>query len=113
MANYPDWSKFTPEYAAAALPGLIDAAEAAVRAVEADPSTGYEDFVWKLDDATRELWQHWGRVCHMLGVMNSEAWRKVEEDFQPKLVEFSLRVSQSPAIYARSKAVRAALEATR
>ena len=75
MANYPDWSKFTPESVAAELPGLIDAAEAAVKAVEADSSTDYESFVWKLDDATRELWHVWGRVCHMLGVMNSDAWR--------------------------------------
>ena len=110
MANYPDWSKFTPESVTAELPGLIEAAEAAVKAVEADSSTDYESFVWKLDDATRELWHVWGRVCHMLGVMNSDAWRKVEETFQPKLVEFSLRVSQSPALYARSKAVYAALE---
>ena len=110
MTTFPDWSKFTPEAASAALPGLIEAAEAAVKSVEADTSTDYESLVWKLGDATRELWHTWGRVCHMLGVMNSDAWRKVEETFQPKLVEFSLRVSQSPALYAREKAVYAALE---
>ena len=111
MAKYPDWSSFTPEAATEALPKLIEEAEVAVKAVETDKSTDYERLVWALDDATRELWRTWGRVCHMLGVMNSDAWRKVEETFQPKLVEFSLRVSQSPAIYARAKAVYAALEA--
>jgi len=111
MTTYPDWSTFTPEATTAALPRLIEGAEAAVKAVEADSSTDYESLVWRLGDATRELWQTWGRVCHMLGVMNSDAWRKVEETFQPKLVEFSLRVSQSPALYARAKAVCAALKA--
>ena len=110
MSEYPDWSSFTPEAAAEMLPSLMEKAEAAVKAIEADKSTLYEDFVWKLDDAVRELWSVWGRVCHMLGVMNSDAWRKVEETFQPKLVEFSLRVSQSPELYAKSKAVRAALD---
>ena len=111
MTIYPDWGKFTPEAVSEALPGLIDAAEAAVKDVEADASTDYESLVWKLGDATRELWQTWGRVCHMLGVMNSDAWRKLEETFQPRLVEFALRVSQSPALYAREKAVYAALKA--
>ena len=110
MERFPDWSTFTPEAVTGALPGLIEAAEAAVKAVEADTSTDYEALVWRLDDATRELWHTWGMVCHMLGVMNSDAWRKVERDFQPKLVEFSLRVSQSPAIYARAKSVYEALK---
>ena len=113
MANavkFPDWDKFTPEFATAELTRLLEVSEASVKDVEASKDTSYEDFVWKLDDATRDLWHTWGAVAHMLGVMNSDAWRKVEETFQPKLVEFSLRVSQSPALYARSKAVYAALE---
>ncbi len=109
MNKYPDWGVFTPEFAAAGLQRLLVSSEAAVSAVETGAGTGYEDFVWALDDATRELWRTWGRVAHMLGVMNSPEWRKLEEEFQPKLVEFSLRVSQSRAIYERAKAVRAAL----
>ena len=108
-ARFPDWAAFTPGFAAKELERLLAEAEAAVAAVEADRRTGYEQFVWPLDDATRELWRVWGRVAHMLGVMNSAEWRKVEEDFQPRIVEFSLRVSQSKAIYERAKAVRAAL----
>ena len=99
--DFPDWAGFTPEFAAAELPRLLEEAEKAVAEVEAQRSGGdaasprYEDFVWPLDDATRGLWRCWGMVAHMLGVMNSEAWRKVEEDWQPKIVAFSLRVSQS------------------
>ena len=97
--DFPDWTGFTPEFAAAELPRLIDEAEKAVSAIEqAEPKT-YEDFVWPLDDATRGLWRCWGMVAHMLGVMNSEKWRKVEEDWQPKIVAFSLRVSQSKRLY--------------
>ena len=105
---FPDWAAFTPEYAAAELSRLLETSEAAVAAVERGTKTTYEDFMWKLDDATRDLWRVWGRVAHMLGVMNSDAWRKIEDDFQPKMVAFSLRVSQSSALYRRAKAVRAA-----
>jgi len=108
-AKFPEWEKFTPEFAASELARLLEESEKAVQDVENSTDTSYESFVWKLDDATRSLWRTWGFVAHMLGVMNSDAWRKVEEDFQPRIVAFSLRVSQSPAIYGRAKAVRAAI----
>ena len=102
---FPDWAGFTPEFAAAELPRYLEEAEKAVAAIEtAEPKT-YEEFVWPLDDATRGLWLCWGMVAHMLGVMNSEAWRKVEEDWQPKIVAFSLRVSQSKRLYETAKSI--------
>ena len=97
--SFPDWKDFTPEFAAAELPRLLDESEKSVAAIEAAEPKAYEDFVWPLDDATRGLWRCWGMVAHMLGVMNSEAWRKVEEEWQPKIVAFSLRVSQSKKLY--------------
>ena len=103
--GFPDWAGFTPEFAAAELPRLLDEAEKAVAAIEAAEPETYEDFVWKLDDATRELWHRWGMVGHMLGVMNSDAWRKLEEAWQPKLVAFSLRVGQSKRLYEMAKSL--------
>ena len=97
--SFPDWKDFTPEFAAEELPRLLDESEKSVAAIEAAEPKAYEDFVWPLDDATRGLWRCWGMVAHMLGVMNSEAWRKVEEEWQPKIVAFSLRVSQSKKLY--------------
>ena len=101
--DFPDWMGFTPEFAAVELPRLIDGAEKAVAAIEAAEPKDYEDFVWTLDDATRDLWRCWGMVAHMLGTMNSEKWRKVEEEWQPKIVAFSLRVSQSKRLYELAK----------
>ena len=109
--TFPDWAGFTPEFVAAELPRLLVEAEQSVRTVESLTSGGdaasplYEEFVWALDDATRGLWRCWGMVAHMLGVMNSEAWRKVEEDWQPKIVAFGLRVSQSKRLYEIAKSL--------
>jgi len=100
---FPDWGKVTPEFVSVALPKLLEESERAVSAVEASNPVRYEDFVWALDDATRELWHTWGWLSHMLGVMNSEAWRKVEEEWQPKIVAFSLRVGQSARLYDLAK----------
>ena len=105
--DFPDWAGFTPERASAELPRLLEAAERQVAVLEAAAPASFEDFVWRLDDATRELWQCWGRVGHLLGTMNSEAWRKIEETFQPRVVMFSLRVGQSRRLYELAKGVLA------
>lgn len=101
--DFPNWGEATPENIAAKLPRLLVEAQAAVAALEARPNLTYEELVWALDDATRELWQTWGMLGHLLGVANTPALRKVEEDFQPQIVAFSLRVGQSPQIYQAAK----------
>lgn len=107
-SEFPDWGALTPESATADLPRLLAAAERAVAGIEAANPTTYETLVWALDDATRDLWRLWGRVCHLLSVMNSEAWRRVEEAFQPQVVAFSLRVGQSRPLYEAAKRLSAA-----
>ena len=104
---FPDWAAFTPEKAAADLPRLLAEAETAVAAVEASDPATFEELEWKLNDAVRPLWDVWGMVGHMTSVMNSDAWRKVEEDFQPQIVTFSLRVAQSKRLYELEKNVLA------
>ena len=110
MASFPDWGRFTPERAAAELPRLLSEADAAVAALEASAPTTYEGLVWALDDATRDLYRTWGQVGHLTSVMNSDAWRKVEEDFQPQVVAFSLRVGQSQPLYRAAKEILAHTE---
>ena len=105
--DFPHWNEFTPEKVQHDLPRLLSAAERDVAALEAAQPKTYEDFVWALNRATRELWQTWGCVAHMLGVMNSEAWRAIEADWQPKVVAFSLRVSQSKRLYEIARNLRA------
>ena len=111
-AGFPNWTTFTPEKAATDLPRLLSQAEAGVAALEQSGPADYESLVDALDDATRELYRAWGMVGHMTSVMNSDAWRKVEEGFQPQIVAFSLRVGQSRPLYDAAKALLAARTAT-
>lgn len=94
-----DWSGFTTQVATLRLSQLLEQSERSVAKIETAQPRTYEDFVWALDDATRELWRVWGAVGHMIGVMNSQEWRKVQEDFQPRMVAFSLRIGQSKSLY--------------
>lgn len=107
--EFPNWADTTPESVERDLTRLLNESEKAVAAIESAQPRIYEDLVWKLDDATRELWHCWSIVGHMLGVMNSDAWRKLEESFQPRIVSFALRVSQSKRIYDLAKEVLAKL----
>lgn len=101
--EFPKWAELTPAKAAAELPVLLADAERDVAALERAGAADYEALIWRLDDATRDLWRLWGEVAHMLSVMNSDEWRKLEEDFQPRIVEFSLRVGQSRPLYEAAK----------
>jgi len=99
MSAFFDWASFTPASASADLERFLNEAERAVTRMEQSEPKTYEDLVWALDDATDDLWHCWGRVSHLLGVMNSEEWRKTQEQWQERIVAFSLRVSQSPALF--------------
>lgn len=98
-----DWKNFTPALAARRLAELLPAAENAVAELEQTCAATYEDLVWRINDATRELWRTWGALSHMMSVMNTDEWRKVQEEWQPKIIAFSLRVSQSPQLYKAAK----------
>lgn len=100
---FPDWGTFTPAKASADLSAALIEAEKGVAAVEAASPSDFEGLCWKLNDAVRPLWSVWGMVHHISSVMNSDEWRKVKEELQPKMVEFSLRVSQSRKLYDASK----------
>ena len=105
VMTFPNWAGFTPEKAAADLPRQLEAAEKRVADIESSNPTNYEGLVWALNDATRELNRTWGMLSHMTSVMNSDEWRKVEEELQPKMVEFGLRMGQSKAIYLAAKRI--------
>lgn len=106
--TFTNWADFTPEKAAADLPRQLEEAEKGIAALEASDAKSFEDLAWKMNDATRPLWETWGKVSHMTSVMNTDAWRAVEEDFQPKIVAFGLRVGQSRRLYELTKRVAAA-----
>ncbi len=102
---FPNWTAVTPEKSAAELPGLLAEAEKRVAEIENDTAVSFEDFSWRLDDATRDLWWAWSTVSFMTSVRNSPAWREVEEKFQPQMVAFSLRMGQSKKLLAQAKEV--------
>ena len=72
MQNFPDWNRFTPQFAEERMPELLAAADKAVAEIESLNPSSYDELIPKLDDATREVGRMWGMLTHMTSVMNSE-----------------------------------------
>ena len=89
VAEFPDFPAMTPAAAEEALPKLLADAKTAVDALERNAPPTWDGFVRALDDATRPLYLAWSIVSHFMSVLNSEAWRKVHERFQPDIVAAS------------------------
>ena len=103
IPEFPDFPAMTPAAAEEALPKLLADAETAVDELEKNATPTWDGFALALDDATRLLMLAWGIVSHFMGVLNSDAWRKVHDSFQSDLVAFSLRVGQSRRFYELAK----------
>ena len=107
LATFFIWNTFTAEKAALDIERELKAAETAIVRIEESAPSTYETFVLPLNEATRGLYGTWGRLEHLMIVMNDENWRKVEETYQPQIVGFSLRVGQSKKLYEISKRIAA------
>ncbi|MDX9868473.1 MAG: M3 family metallopeptidase [Kiritimatiellia bacterium] len=102
----PPFDRLTPEAAAEDFPRLLADAHAAVTKVEQALTPSWAGLIRPLHDACHPLFDAWGLLSHMLSVMNSDAWRQVQERLQPEIIAFSQRVGQSPILYRGYLALR-------
>ncbi|MBQ7190726.1 MAG: M3 family metallopeptidase [Kiritimatiellae bacterium] len=103
---YPDFTEMTPEAADEALQKLLPETEAAIDWLETDAKPTWDGLMRPLYDTLYPLGDAWGMVGHLLSVMNSDAWRAVQEKHLPAVVELFLRVNQSPVFYRAFCALR-------
>lgn len=96
----------TPAHAADAFSRLLPEAHAAVDALEKGFAPSWPGLMRPLHDACHPLHDAWNLISHMLSVMNSGDWRRVQESLQPAVVAFSLRVGQSRVFYDGYRALR-------
>ncbi len=104
---YPDFGRMTPELAQEAFQLLLPEAKRLVDALEQKHEPTWCGLMQPLYDACFPLTHAWGLLSHLLSVMNSDAWRKVQQSLQPEIVAFSLRVGQSPIFYKSFRALQA------
>ena len=103
---HPAFDRMQPEHAEPALRALLAEATAAVDLLEREVMPTWEGLMDPLHRACEPLFDAWGLVSHLLGVMNSDGWRQAHDALQPEIVTFGLRVAQSQSLYRAYLALR-------
>ncbi|MDD2600072.1 MAG: M3 family metallopeptidase [Kiritimatiellae bacterium] len=97
---HPEFDRMTPADAETALKVLLKQAHAAVDQLLAKGfAPTWEGLIIPLEEAGKDLGDAWGLLNHMLSVMNNDEWRCVQESLMPEIIQFSLRVGQSKALF--------------
>ncbi len=89
----------------AQLNGELDSLEGSVGGL-APAEVTWENLVVPLEKIVDRLGKTWSVVTHLKAVCDTEALRKAVEEVQPEQVAFSLRLSQSEALYRGFKAIK-------
>ncbi len=105
-SGLPPFAEVKPEHVEPALNLLLSELNEELTQLEADIKPTWSGLVEPLERLTERLTWSWGIVSHLMGVKNSPELRQAYETSQPKIVQFSNRLSQSKPIYNAFKALR-------
>jgi oligopeptidase A len=105
-SGLPSFTEIKPEHVEPALNQLLSELNEELTQLEADVKPTWNGLVEPLERLTERLTWSWGIVSHLMGVKNSPELRQAYETSQPKIVQFSNRLSQSKPIYNAFKALR-------
>jgi oligopeptidase A len=95
----PRFDLIRPEHVVPAMRHLLTTLEAALQQLEAHAQPTWDGLVEPLERLGDRLQVAWGIVGHLMGVQNSDALRQAHQTVQPEVVQFSMRLGQSRAIY--------------
>jgi oligopeptidase A len=104
---FPRFDLIRPEHVVPAMQQLLAELDTALQHLEAHAQPTWEGLVEPLEQLTDRLSVTWGIVGHLMGVKNSAELRQAHQTVQPDVVQFSMRLGQSPAIYQGLTALKA------
>jgi oligopeptidase A len=104
---FPCFDLIRPGHVVPAMQQLVAELEVALQQLEAQAQPTWEGLLEPLERLTDRLHVTWGIVGHLMGVKNSAELRQAHQTVQPDVVQFSMRLAQSPAIYQSLKALKA------
>ncbi|MEN9771845.1 MAG: oligopeptidase [Pseudomonadota bacterium] len=107
----PRYDLIAPEQVAPAIDQLLaDARAVLAKVTDAATPLTWDAVMEPLTDATERLFRAWSAVHHMSGVMDSQEWRDALNSRLAEVTAFSTDIAQNPALFAKTKALHAALE---
>ncbi len=105
-SGLPHFDRILPEHVGPAVDSILKTCEAVLANLEKSAKPTWENLVEPLESMRRSLHSTWSPVQHLIGVKNSPALRDAYEKALPKIVSFSLRLSQSKELFQSFKQFR-------
>ena len=106
-APFPPFDRIKTEHVVPAVRQVLHDLDTELQQLETHLQPTWQGLVEPLERLGDRLNVTWGIVGHLMGVQNSEALRQAHQQVQAEVVQFSMRMGQSPAIYQGLKALQA------
>lgn len=112
LQNYglPHFDRIQASDVQPAVDAVLVECEAILQKLEKSPGNSWDTLLLPLEEIRRKIHSTWGPTQHLIGVKNSPALREAYQASMPKIIEFSLRLSQSKPVYEALKKLRASKE---
>ncbi|MBL4771424.1 MAG: M3 family metallopeptidase [Planctomycetes bacterium] len=95
----PQFASFQAEHVTPGVQAMLDELKLAQAELESTGTSSWEGVVLPLERIHDRMEYVWGMVSHLTSVRNTPELREAHEAMQPKLIELSMALGQSKAIY--------------
>ena len=102
----PAFDRIAPEHVVPGVEHRLAEIDERFDAIEKDATPTWDGLLAPLEELGRAFEYCWGPVGHLMAVKNSDALRKAFQAVQPKVVQLSLKMSQSKPVYQALCAIR-------
>ncbi|MBC7966477.1 MAG: M3 family metallopeptidase [Fuerstia sp.] len=102
----PAYDRIRPEHIESAVDILLARCREVLAQVEQSTETSWSALMDPMEEVDQLFEYGWSPVGHLLSVANSDPLREAHDAAMPKIVEFSLQLRQSEAIYRKLVALR-------
>jgi oligopeptidase A len=97
--GFPLFDRIAPEHVVPAMRQVLDHANERIGWLEQNLEPTWAGLIHPLEQVNIPFEYSWGVVSHLMGVKNSDELRKAHDQVLADVVQFGLRVNQSPAIF--------------
>ncbi|MBU1109768.1 MAG: M3 family metallopeptidase, partial [Candidatus Riflebacteria bacterium] len=109
-SGLPQFEKVKAEQVVPAMDATLIEIEARLKEIESNIIPTWDGLCKALEELDTPFEYTWGVVNHLISVKNSDDLRKAHQEILPKVINFSLRMSQSKPIYEGLKKLRESSE---
>ncbi|NCB37531.1 MAG: M3 family peptidase [Erysipelotrichia bacterium] len=105
-SGLPQFEQIKPEHVIPAMDATLAEVESKLKQVEANIVPTWDGLCKPLEELDIPFEYTWSVINHLISVKNSDELRKAHQEVLPRVIDFSLRMSQSKPIYEGLKKLR-------